>query len=104
MSAAQPAAPIQSRSSRPSLGGCWLRSARPDREGLADTPRRAAESLAYLTDGYGVDPRQVVGRALYEHEGDDLVPVRNIPFYALCEHHVLPFSVAATSGTSPRAR
>src|SRR6202165_3122926 len=63
----------------------------PEREGLADTPRRVAESLPYLTDGYGVDPRQVVGSALYEHEGDDLVTVRNIPFYALCEHHVLPF-------------
>src|ERR1700682_4921195 len=63
----------------------------PDREGLLDTPRLVAESLTYLTDGYGVDPRQVVGSALYEHEGDDLVAVRNIPFYALCEHHVLPF-------------
>ena len=63
----------------------------PEREGLADTPRRVAESLTYLTNGYGVDPRQVVGSALYEHEGDDLVTVRNIPFYALCEHHVLPF-------------
>jgi GTP cyclohydrolase IA len=63
----------------------------PEREDLADTPRRLAESLTYLTDGYRVDPRRVVGSALYEHEGDDLVTVRNIPFYALCEHHVLPF-------------
>ena len=63
----------------------------PEREGLIDTPARVAESLTYLTEGYGVDPRQVVGSALYEHEGDDLVTVRNIPFYALCEHHVLPF-------------
>ena len=63
----------------------------PEREGLADTPRRVAESLTYLTDGYGVDPRQVVDGALYEHKGDDLVTVRNIPFYALCEHHLLPF-------------
>ena len=63
----------------------------PEREGLVDTPARVAESLTYLTEGYGVDPRQVVGSALYEHEGDDLVTVRNIPFYALCEHHVLPF-------------
>lgn len=63
----------------------------PEREGLVDTPARVAESLTYLTEGYGVDPRQVVGSALYEYEGDDLVTVRNIPFYALCEHHVLPF-------------
>jgi GTP cyclohydrolase I len=62
-----------------------------DREGLVDTPRRVAESLTYLTEGYGADPRQVVGSALYEHEGDDLVTVRDIPFYTLCEHHLLPF-------------
>ena len=63
----------------------------PEREGLVDTPRRVAESLIYLTEGYDADPRQVVGSALYAHEGDDLVTVRDIPFYTLCEHHVLPF-------------
>jgi GTP cyclohydrolase IA len=63
----------------------------PEREGLVDTPGRVAESLTYLTEGYGADPRQVVGSALYEHEGDDLVLVRDIPFYTLCEHHLLPF-------------
>lgn len=63
----------------------------PERDGLVDTPRRVAESLVYLTEGYGADPRQVVGSAMYEHEGDDLVTVRDIPFYSLCEHHVLPF-------------
>jgi GTP cyclohydrolase I len=52
----------------------------PDREGLLDTPRRVAESLSYLTDGYGVDPRQVVRGALYQHDGADLVTVRDIPF------------------------
>lgn len=63
----------------------------PDREGLSDTPRRVAESLTYLTEGYGISPHQVVGRALFQHEGDDLVTVRDIPFYSLCEHHILPF-------------
>src|ERR1700730_2480205 len=63
----------------------------PEREGLVDTPGRVAESLTYLTEGYGADPRQVVGSALYEHQGDDLVLVRDIPFYTLCEHHLLPF-------------
>ena len=60
------------------------------RDGLADTPRRVAESLTYLTDGYGVDPRSVVRGALYEHAGDEPVTVRNLPFYSLCEHHLLP--------------
>ena len=63
----------------------------PAREGLIDTPRRVAESLSYLTDGYGVDPRQIVKGALYKHQGRDLVTVRNISFYSLCEHHLLPF-------------
>jgi GTP cyclohydrolase I len=63
----------------------------PSREGLLDTPRRYAEALADLTDGYGVDPRQIVKGALYEHQGSDLVTVRNIPFYSMCEHHLLPF-------------
>ena len=63
----------------------------PSREGLLDTPRRYAETLSYLTDGYGIDPRQIVKGALYEHQGSDLVTVRNIPFYSMCEHHVLPF-------------
>ena len=62
-----------------------------EREGLTDTPRRVSESLSYLTEGYGVDPRAVVRSALYEHPGDDLVMVRSIPFYSLCEHHLLPF-------------
>jgi GTP cyclohydrolase I len=63
----------------------------PEREGLQDTPRRVAESLAYLTEGYGVSPRQVVRNALFHHQGEDLVTVRDIPFYSLCEHHLLPF-------------
>ena len=61
-----------------------------EREGLVETPRRIAESLAYLTDGYGVDPRSVVRGALYAHPGDEPVTVRNIAFFSLCEHHLLP--------------
>jgi len=61
-----------------------------DREGLVETPRRVAESLAYLTDGYGVDPRSVVRGALYAHAGEEPVIVRNIAFFSLCEHHLLP--------------
>ncbi len=76
----------------------------PEREGLVDTPRRVAESLIYLTEGYGADPRQVVGSALYEHEGDDLVTVRDIPFYTLCEHHVLPFFGRCHVGYLPNGK
>jgi GTP cyclohydrolase I len=76
----------------------------PAREGLADTPRRVAESLAHLTDGYGVDPRAVVRNALYDHPGDDLVAVRGIPFYSLCEHHLLPFFGRCHVGYLPTGR
>ena len=62
-----------------------------ERDGLRDTPRRVAESIAYLTEGYSVSPREVVRNALFPHEGDDLVAVRDIAFYSMCEHHLLPF-------------
>ena len=62
-----------------------------EREGLLDTPRRVAESLAYLTEGYLVSPQQVVRDALFEHAGEDPVAMRDLPFYSLCEHHLLPF-------------
>lgn len=62
----------------------------PDREGLEATPRRVARSLLDLTDGYGTDIKALVRGALYEHAGDEPVTIRDIPFYSLCEHHLLP--------------
>jgi GTP cyclohydrolase IA len=62
----------------------------PDREGLAATPRRVARALLDLTDGYDTDIRSLVRGALYEHKGTEAVTVRDIPFYSLCEHHLLP--------------
>jgi GTP cyclohydrolase IA len=63
----------------------------PDRAGLADTPRRVQESLQFLTDGYKVDPVDVLGDALFEETYDEMVLVRDIELYSLCEHHMLPF-------------
>ena len=63
----------------------------PGREGLAQTPRRVAESWRFLTKGYDMDAQAVVRDALFEHHGDDAVLVRDIPFYSICEHHLLPF-------------
>jgi len=62
----------------------------PDREGLEATPRRVARSLLDLTDGYGADINVLARGALYAVEGNDPVTVRDIPFYSLCEHHLLP--------------
>ncbi|HEY4684507.1 MAG TPA: GTP cyclohydrolase I FolE [Dehalococcoidia bacterium] len=62
-----------------------------EREGLRKTPERVARSLAYLTEGYGLDPRAIVGDAIYEAEHDEMVVVRDVEVYSLCEHHLLPF-------------
>lgn len=63
----------------------------PSRDGLLNTPARVARSLAFLTAGYNVDPRAVVGDAMFEAEYDEMVVVRDVEVYSLCEHHLLPF-------------
>lgn len=63
----------------------------PDREGLLDTPRRVRRSLAFLTDGYGKDVHEVLGSAVFEENYDEMVLVRDIEMYSMCEHHMLPF-------------
>jgi GTP cyclohydrolase I len=63
----------------------------PDREGLVKTPERVASALQWLTRGYALDPRDVVGDALFDEEAHGMVVVRDIELYSLCEHHMLPF-------------
>ena len=63
----------------------------PHREGLQDTPKRYAKAIHALTEGYHKDPREVVNGALFEHESNEVVLVRDIELYSLCEHHILPF-------------
>jgi GTP cyclohydrolase IA len=63
----------------------------PEREGLADTPRRVRSSMAFLTDGYTKDVREVLGNAIFEESYDEMVLVRDIELYSMCEHHMLPF-------------
>ena len=64
----------------------------PTREGLADTPRRVVKAYEQLFEGYGKDPAHSLGRVFEEIGGyDDLVLVRDIPFYSHCEHHMVPF-------------
>lgn len=63
----------------------------PQREGLEDTPMRVARAMEYLTRGYGQDPREILAGALFEAPSSGPVSVRDVEFYSLCEHHVLPF-------------
>jgi GTP cyclohydrolase I len=63
----------------------------PEREGLRRTPQRVANSLTWLTRGYDMDVRDVVGSAVFNETHSSMVMVRDIELYSLCEHHMLPF-------------
>lgn len=63
----------------------------PTREGLQETPRRVAKAYEELLSGYRTDPAQLINNAIFDVEYDDMVIVRDIEFYSLCEHHMLPF-------------
>jgi GTP cyclohydrolase I len=62
----------------------------PDREGLIKTPHRVAKALQFLTEGYHQDPREILNQALFTTSNDEMVLVRDIEFYSMCEHHMLP--------------
>lgn len=63
----------------------------PQREGLLKTPERVAKSLQFLTHGYNLDPRAILQSALFSEEYSDMILVKDIEIYSLCEHHMLPF-------------
>jgi len=62
----------------------------PKREGLLKTPNRVAKALQFLTEGYQQDPKEILNQALFSTSNDEMVLVRDIEFYSMCEHHMLP--------------
>ena len=63
----------------------------PDRNGLKDTPKRAAKAMQFLMQGYSMDIDEVINNALFDSDTDEMVIVKNIELYSMCEHHMLPF-------------
>jgi GTP cyclohydrolase I len=63
----------------------------PRRAGLLETPKRFAKAMRFFTGGYEAEPEDVVGRGIFQAEGEGVVLVRDVEFHSLCEHHLLPF-------------
>ena len=76
----------------------------PEREGLLKTPERVERSYKFLTRGYNQTLEAIVHGALFEAESDDMVIVRDIEFYSMCEHHMLPFFGKCHVGYIPKQR
>lgn len=76
----------------------------PNREGLVDTPDRAARAFGFLTKGYKENPADVIGSAIFETDTDEMVIVKNIELYSLCEHHLLPFIGKCHVGYLPKGK
>ena len=76
----------------------------PDREGLVGTPERVHRMYTELTAGYHVDPERLINGAIFEVGYSEMVVVKDIPFYSLCEHHLLPFFGTAGVAYIPRGR
>lgn len=76
----------------------------PEREGLVKTPERAAKALVDITQGYRQNPLEIARKAVFEHAGSKIVIVKDIEFYSMCEHHILPFFGKVTVGYIPKGK
>jgi GTP cyclohydrolase I len=76
----------------------------PQREGLQKTPERVARSLRYLTKGYAEDPKTVINGALFVEEYSEMIVLKDLDFFSMCEHHILPFFGTANVAYIPKHR
>lgn len=76
----------------------------PEREGLLKTPVRAAKAIVDITQGYRQNPLEIAQKAIFEHAGSKIVIVKDIEFYSMCEHHILPFFGKVTVGYLPKGK
>lgn len=76
----------------------------PDREGLVKTPMRAAKALYDITAGYRQNPAEIATQAIFEHAGSRIVIVKDIEYYSMCEHHILPFFGKVSVGYIPNGK
>jgi len=76
----------------------------PDRQGLKATPDRVSRAMRELTNGYGVKPEEVVAGAVFDQDYDEMVIIKDIAFYSLCEHHMLPFFGQVHVGYLPKGK
>ncbi len=76
----------------------------PQREGLVKTPERVARSLGYLTKGYAEDPKMVINGALFTEDYSEMILLRDLDFFSMCEHHILPFFGKAHVAYIPKHR
>jgi len=76
----------------------------PDREGLVKTPARVARALRFLTKGYDEDPKAVINGALFTEDYQEMIVLKDLDFFSLCEHHILPFFGKAHVAYIPKRR
>ncbi|MDR0304819.1 MAG: GTP cyclohydrolase I FolE [Chitinispirillales bacterium] len=76
----------------------------PDREGLLDTPKRVEKALEHILGGYKINPLEILEKAVFSENADEMIIVKNIEIYSMCEHHLLPFFGKCHIGYIPQGK